>query len=154
MLPLVQSATWRSEVVIAKVILTARAQKLRANEAEEGPGATSKLQEGHNWAPGGQIWKPVYGVRTIISLGPADGDLLTEPTFSQGGVYTPTIKQNVIKIIINYYKVKIRLPIPRRWNGEGGWVSDLLLINYEKFVNNLSLRINLTLTNEYLQEWR
>ena len=53
--PLVQSTTWRSEVVIAKVILTARAQKLRANEAEEGPGATSKLQEGHNWAPGGQI---------------------------------------------------------------------------------------------------
>ena len=44
------------------------------------------------------------------------------------------------------------LPIPRRWNGEGGWVSDLLLINYEKFVNNLSLRINLTLTNEYLQD--
>ena len=55
MLPLVQSTTWRSEVVIAKVILTARAQKLRANEAEEGPGATSKLQEGQNWAPGGQI---------------------------------------------------------------------------------------------------
>ena len=41
MFPLVQSTTWRSEVVIAKVILTARAQKLRANEAEEGPGATS-----------------------------------------------------------------------------------------------------------------
>ena len=41
MLPLVQSTTWRSEVVIAKVILTARAQRLRANEAEEGPGATS-----------------------------------------------------------------------------------------------------------------
>ena len=34
---------------------------------------------------------------------------------------------------------------------EGG-VSDLLLINYKKFVNNLSLRINLTLTNEYLQD--
>ena len=92
MLPPAQSATWRNEVVIAEVVLTARAQKLRANEAEEGPGATSKLQEGHNWAPGGQIWKPVYGVRTIISLGPADGDLLTEPTFSQGGVYTPTIQ--------------------------------------------------------------
>ena len=41
MLPLVQSTTWRSEVVIAKVILTARAQRLRANEADEGPGATS-----------------------------------------------------------------------------------------------------------------
>ena len=41
MLPLVQSTTWRSEVVIAKVILTARAQRLRANEADEGPGAKS-----------------------------------------------------------------------------------------------------------------
>ena len=41
MLPLVQSTTWRSEVVIAKVILTARAQRLRANETDEGPGATS-----------------------------------------------------------------------------------------------------------------
>ena len=41
MLPLVQSTTWRSEVVIAKVILTARAQRMRANEADEGPGATS-----------------------------------------------------------------------------------------------------------------
>ena len=40
MLPLVQS-TWRSEVVITKVIMTARAQRLRANEADEGPGATS-----------------------------------------------------------------------------------------------------------------
>ena len=68
------------------------------------------------------------------------------------GSTPPQYKQNVIKIIINYYNVKIRLPIPRQWNGEGGWVSDLLLINYEKFVNNLSLRINLTLTNEYLQD--
>ena len=33
--------------------------KLRANEVEEGPGATSELQEGHNRAPGGQNWKPV-----------------------------------------------------------------------------------------------
>ena len=31
------------------------------------------------------------------------------------------------------------------------WVSDLLLINHKIFVNNLSLRNNLTLTNEYLQ---
>ena len=35
---------------------------------------------------------------------------------------------------------------------EGGWVSDSLLINYKIFVNNLSLRNNLTLTNEYLQD--
>ena len=33
----------------------------------------------------------------LISLGPADGDLLTEPTFSQGGVYTPTTQKNVNK---------------------------------------------------------
>ena len=41
MLPLVQSTTWRSEVVIAKVIMTARARRMRVNEADEGPGATS-----------------------------------------------------------------------------------------------------------------
>ena len=35
--------------------LDGKGPKLRANEAEEGPGATFKLQEGHNWAPGGQI---------------------------------------------------------------------------------------------------
>ena len=40
MLPLVQSTTWRSEVVIAKVILTARAQRLRATKP-------TKVQEQH-----------------------------------------------------------------------------------------------------------
>ena len=34
--------------------LDGKGPKLKANEAE-GPGATSKLQEGQNWAPGGQI---------------------------------------------------------------------------------------------------
>ena len=72
MLPLVQSATWRSEVVIAKVILTARAQRLRANEAEEGPGAHPSSRRAIT-GPQGPNLKPVYGVRTIISLGPADG---------------------------------------------------------------------------------
>ena len=41
MLPLVQSTTWRSEVVIAKVIMTARTRRMRVNEADEDPGATS-----------------------------------------------------------------------------------------------------------------
>ena len=66
--------------------------------------------------------------------------------------FKTSLRRLRVKIIINYHNVKIRLPIPRRWNGEGRWVSDLLLINYKKFVNNLSLRINLTLTNEYLQD--
>ena len=39
----VQSTTWRSEVVIAKVIMTARTQRMRVNKAKEGPGATSQL---------------------------------------------------------------------------------------------------------------
>ena len=55
MLSLVQSTTWRSEVVIAKVIMTARTRRMRVNEADEGPGATSWLWGGHNWAPGGLI---------------------------------------------------------------------------------------------------
>ena len=93
MLSLVQFTTWRSELVIAKVIMTARTRRMRVNEADEGPRATSGLWGGHNWAPGGRIWKPIYGVRARISLGSADGDLLTEPTFPQGGVYTPTIQK-------------------------------------------------------------
>ena len=56
--------------------------------AMEGPGAES--------GPWGAISENLsYGVRPSISLGPADGDLLTEPTFSQGGVYTP---QNTLRI--------------------------------------------------------
>ena len=52
MLSLVQFTTWRSELVIAKVIMTARTRRMRVNEAEEGPRATSGLWGGHNWAPG------------------------------------------------------------------------------------------------------
>ena len=43
MLSLVQSTTWRSELVIAKVIITARTRRMRVNEADEGPRATSGL---------------------------------------------------------------------------------------------------------------
>ena len=43
MLSLVQSTTWRSELVIVKVIMTARTRRMRVNEADEGPGATSWL---------------------------------------------------------------------------------------------------------------
>ena len=46
MLSLVQSTTWRSELVIAKVIMTARTRRMRVNEADEGPGATSWLWGG------------------------------------------------------------------------------------------------------------
>ena len=43
MLYLVQFTTWRSELVIAKVIMTARTRRMRVNEADEGPRATSGL---------------------------------------------------------------------------------------------------------------
>ena len=43
MLSLVQFTTWRSELVIAKVIMTARTRRMRVNEADEGPSATSGL---------------------------------------------------------------------------------------------------------------
>ena len=43
MLSLVQFTTWRSELVIAKVIMTARTRRMRVNEADEGPRATSGL---------------------------------------------------------------------------------------------------------------
>ena len=43
MLSLVQSTTWKSELVIAKVIMTARTRRMRVNEADEGPRATSGL---------------------------------------------------------------------------------------------------------------
>ena len=43
MLSLVQFTTWRSELVIAKVIMTARTRRMRVNEADEGPRATSRL---------------------------------------------------------------------------------------------------------------
>ena len=93
MLSLVQSTTWRSELVIAKVIMTARTRRRRVKRSRWRSKSYIWALGGHNWAPGGRIWKPIYGVRPRISLGPADGDLLTEPTFSQGGVYTPTIQK-------------------------------------------------------------
>ena len=43
MLSLVQFTTWRSELVIAKVIMTARTRRMRVNEADERPRATSGL---------------------------------------------------------------------------------------------------------------
>ena len=43
MLSLVQFTTWRSELVIAKVIKTARTRRMRVNEADEGPRVTSGL---------------------------------------------------------------------------------------------------------------
>ena len=70
---------------------------MRVNEADEGPGATSWLW-GATTGPQGALSESLsMGLGLKISLGPADGDLLTEPTFSQGGVYTPTIQKNVNK---------------------------------------------------------
>ena len=43
MVSLVQFTTWRSELVIAKVIMTARTRRMKVNEADEGPRATSGL---------------------------------------------------------------------------------------------------------------
>ena len=43
MLSLVQLTKWKSELVIAKVIMTARTRRMRVNEADEGSRATSGL---------------------------------------------------------------------------------------------------------------
>ena len=69
---------------------------MRVNEADEGPGATSRLRGATTGTQGAKSESLSMGLG-LISLGPADGDLLTEPTFSQGGVYTPTIQKNVNK---------------------------------------------------------
>ena len=98
---LVQFTTWRSELVIAKVIMTARTRRMRVKRSRWRSKSYIWALGGHNWAPGGRIWKPIYGVRPRISLGPADGDLLTEPTFSQGGVYTPTIQKECEQLLKN-----------------------------------------------------
>ena len=66
--------------------MEARTQGGGTNVAMEGPGA-----ESGPW--GGPYLKPKLWGRPSISLGHADGDLLNEPTFSQGGVYTPTIQK-------------------------------------------------------------
>ena len=52
MLSLVQFTTWRSELVIAKVTMTARTRRMRVNEADAGPRATSGLGGGG----GGGVW--------------------------------------------------------------------------------------------------
>ena len=55
MLFLVQFTTWRSELVIAKVIMTARTRRMRVNEADEGPRATSGLWGGATTGPQGAV---------------------------------------------------------------------------------------------------
>ena len=61
MLSLVQFTTWRSELVIAKVIITARTRRMRVNEADEGPRATSGL-----W---GATTEPQGAVSESLSMG-------------------------------------------------------------------------------------
>ena len=61
MLSLVQFTTWRSELVIAKVIMTARTRRMRVNEADEGPRATSGL-----W---GRTTGPQGAVSESLSIG-------------------------------------------------------------------------------------
>ena len=63
MLSLVQFTTWRSELVIAKVIMTARTRRMRVNEADEGPRATSGL-----WGGGGTTG-PQGAVSESLSMG-------------------------------------------------------------------------------------
>ena len=59
MLSLVQFTTWRSELVIAKVIMTARTRRMRVNEADEGPRATSGLW-GATTGPQGAVSESLF----------------------------------------------------------------------------------------------
>ena len=61
MLSLVQFTTWRSELVIAKVIMMARTRRMRVNEADEGPRATSGL------------WGATTGPQGAVSESPSMG---------------------------------------------------------------------------------
>ena len=61
MLSLVQFTTWRSELVITKVIMTARTRRMRVNEADEGPRATS--------GSGGATTGPQGAVSESLSMG-------------------------------------------------------------------------------------
>ena len=73
MLSLVQSTTWRSELVIAKVIMTARTQRMRVNEADEGPRATSGLW-GATTGPQGAVSESLsMGLRLEYHWAPLTG---------------------------------------------------------------------------------
>ena len=56
---------------------------------------------------------------------PLTGDLLSLHSHKEGST-PPQYKKNVNKLLKTkiIIIIIIRLPIPRRWNGEGGWVSD------------------------------
>ena len=73
MLSLVQSTTWRSELVIAKVIMTARTRRMRVNEADEGPRATSGLW-GATTGPQGAVSESLsMGLRLEYHWAPLTG---------------------------------------------------------------------------------
>ena len=73
MLSLVQSTTWRCELVIAKVIMTARTRRMRVNEADEGPRATSGLW-GATTGPQGAVSESLsMGLRLEYHWAPLTG---------------------------------------------------------------------------------
>ena len=94
MLPIVYSTTCINVFVITRSIMEARTQGRRDMRSRG-------RFRGRVWALGVRIWNLSYGVRPSVSLGPADGDLLTEPTFSRGGVLRPP---KYIKNLINFVK--------------------------------------------------
>ena len=124
MLPIVYCTTCINVLVITRSIMEARTQGRRDMRSRG-------RSRDRDWALGGRIWNLSYGVSPSISLGPADGDLLTEPTFSRGGVLRP---RNTLRIWLSLVKNRNhKISIKFRGGGRGrGWwlwlISTTLLI--------------------------
>ena len=124
MLPIVYCTTWKHVFVITRNIMEARTPRRRDMRSRG-------RSRGRVWALGGRIWNLSYGVRPNISLGPADGDLLTEPTFSPGGVLRP---QNTLRIWLSLVKTEI---IRLASNSEvAEWGGGVTVVNFNNTSNS------------------
>ena len=128
MLPLVHSTTWRNEFAITGVIKAARTQRRRDMRSR---GRSS----GRVWALGAVSETWAKGLGLAISLGPADGDLLSEPTCSRGGGLRP---RNSSSISLSLAKAEfIRLASKTAAGGGGWWL--WLILNFNYTINSLNI---------------
>ena len=121
--------------------MAARTQAGETCVAVEGPGATSGP-----WGAASGPWGAVsetlaMGLGLAISLGPTDGDLLSEPTCSRGGVLRP---RNSSSISLSLAKAEfIRLAPKTAATGGGGGLVTLVDIepqlHYQQFEYSLIL---------------
>ena len=115
MLSSVHSTTWRNEYGITGCIMAARTQGRRDMRSRG-------RYRSCIWALGGRIWAVsetlAMGLGLAISLGPADRDLLSEPTCSRRGGLPP---RNSSSISLSLAKAEfIRLASKTAAAGEGG----------------------------------